>query len=295
MADPNAYSALISSFLAGAVVDSLPEYLGRVLVAACDEGRRAWSPVCVEDHDFCRFLGARFAVEELAPDADPLRVSDLYLACACTLGAAGASEQFVRACGEPVRMALARVLDPADQQEITQQVWQTLLVAGADQMPRIAQYKGRGPLHAFVRVAAVRLAMTLRRKQRPAAADELEILRIADDSDDPELRYLKEVYKTEFRRSFATAFAALPPTHQLLLRLDVVDQLTIDEAAVVYGRSRTTTGRHLLEARQALARETLADLQSRLALAPSEVDSMARLIRSQIDLSVQRLLIEPPA
>jgi hypothetical protein len=77
----------------------------------------------------------------------------------------------------------------------------------------------------------------------------------------------------------------------LLLRLDVVEHLTIDQAAAVYGRSRATTGRHLLEARQALARATLADIKARLALQPSDVVSIARLVRSQIDLSVQRLLV----
>jgi RNA polymerase sigma-70 factor (ECF subfamily) len=291
MVVPSAYDRLIASFLAGADVEP-PGYLGPALAAACDEGRRAWSGIDVDDTAFCRFLGERFAVEELAPAGDPLRISDLYLACACTLGTGGASEQLVTSCGDTVRSALARVAEPADQPEVMQQVWQSLLVATPDRAPKIAQYKGRGPIAAFVRVAAVRLAMSSRRKQRPAIADELEILRIADDVDDPELQYLKRLYKAEFQHSFGVAFAALTPAYQLLIRLDVVDQLTIDEAALVYGRSRTTTGRHLLEARQALARGTLEDLQRRLDLAPSDLDSLARLIRSQIDLSVQQLLID---
>ncbi|MGE0550939.1 MAG: sigma-70 family RNA polymerase sigma factor [Kofleriaceae bacterium] len=292
MTDPNARPDLIARFVAGAALDEVPAYLGPALASACAEGRQAWSEFSIDDQAFCEFLGARFAAEELAPEAEPLRIADLYLACACSLGVAGASEQFVRSCDEAVRTGLARIVDAADRQEVMQQVWENLLVAGAEQPPRIALYKGRGPLHAFVRVAAVRLAITLRRKLRPEAADDSEIQRIADASDDPEIQYLKQLYKTEFRRSFATAFAALPPEHQLLLRLDVVDHLTIDEAAAAYGRSRTTTGRHLLEARQALARATLSDLQTRLSLDDSDVHSVARLVRSQIDISVQRLLAE---
>ncbi|MGE0871681.1 MAG: sigma-70 family RNA polymerase sigma factor [Kofleriaceae bacterium] len=292
MADPNARPDLIARFLAGATPDEAPAHLGAALASACEEGRRAWPAFSIDDAEFCGFLGARFVADELAPDAEPLRIADLYLACACSLAIAGASDQLVRFCDEAVRMAVARIVDAADRQEITQQVWENLLVAGADHPPRIAHYKGRGPLQAFVRVAAVRLALTLRRKLRPEAADDSEVQRIADGSDDPEIQYLKQLYKSEFQRSFETAFAVLPPEHQLLLRLDVVDHLTIDEAAAAYGRSRSTTGRHLLEARQALARATLADLQSRLSLDDSDVHSVARLVRSQIDISVHRLLAE---
>jgi RNA polymerase sigma-70 factor (ECF subfamily) len=281
---------LLAGFTADAR-DAAPPHLAGALSGLRDAGRGAWPGVTVDDEVLGRFLGARVAAEELAPGAEPLATADLYLACACFTGVPGASEALVRSCEPPVRAALARVVPPAEQAEVLQRVWAHLLVADGDTPPRIGQYRGRGSLVAFVRVAAVRLAISANRKQRPSAADELEVLRLADDSDDPELQYLKQVYRTEFRTSFARAFEELPAAQQLLLRLDVVEHLTIDQAAAVYGRSRTTTGRHLLEARQALASATLADLQTRLALQPTDVISIARLVRSQIDLSVQRLLI----
>ena len=270
---------------------SAPPFVADALLAARDAGRTAWPGLVVDDEVFGRFVGERVAADELAPGAEPLALTDLYLACAAIAGVPGASETLVRACEPPVRAALTRVTPPAEQPEILQQVWASLLVAEEGAAPRLGQYRGRGSLVAFVRVAAVRAAISASRKRRPTTADELEVLQLADDSDDPELQYLKQVYREEFRRSFARAFEALPAPQQLLLRLDVVDQLTIDQAAAVYGRSRTTTGRHLLEARQALAAATLSDLQGRLALQPSEILSVARLVRSQIDLSVQRLLI----
>jgi len=130
------------------------------------------------------------------------------------------------------------------------------------------------------------------RRTKPLPADDAEIQRLADDQDSPEVKYLKSHYRSEFRSSFANALERMPAEHQLLLRLDVVDGLTIDQAALVYGRSRTTTGRHLLLARRALAQGTLDDLRQRLSLPPRDVESMARLVRSQLDLSVHRLLAE---
>jgi RNA polymerase sigma-70 factor (ECF subfamily) len=283
-------SRLLAGFTADAR-DAAPAHLADALVELRDAGRGAWPGVTVDDEILGRFLGARVAADELAPTAEPLAIADLYLACACFAGVPGAIEALVRACDPPVCAALARVVPPAEQGEVLQRVWANLLVADGDTPPRIGQYQGRGSLIAFVRVAAVRLAISARRKQRPSAADELEVERLADDADDPELQYLKQVYRAEFRTSFARAFEGLPAEQQLLLRLDVVEHLTIDQVAAVYGRSRTTTGRHLLEARQVLASATLADLRTRLALQPADVISMARLVRSQIDLSVQRLLV----
>lgn len=275
----------------GEAREAAPVHLADALIEIRDAGRAAWPGVTVDDEVLGRFLGARVAAEELAPGAEPLATTELYLACACFAGVPGASEALVRACTPPVRAALARVVPPDEQAEVLQRVWANLLVSGGDTPPRIGQYRGRGSLIAFLRVAAVRLAISARRRQRPSPADELEVLRLADEADDPELQYLKQVYRAEFRTSFARAFEGLSAEQQLLLRLDVVDRLTIHQAAAVYGRSRATTGRHLLEARQALARATLADLRTRLALQPDEILSITRLVRSQIDLSVQRLLV----
>lgn len=291
-AHDNRYAELVESFLGGEPGEPFLEVeVGPALAALCQEARRAWPDLSVDEGAFCRYLGARLAVEDLAAGAEPLPAADLYLACACVLGAGGAADRFIRAHLGPVRAALARVLRPADLQDAEQRVWQTLLVARDGETPRVAQYRGRGPLVVFVRVTAIRTAVSQLRRRQPASADD-EVARLVEETDDPELRYLKQRYREEFRRSFATALAALPPPQQLLLRLDVVEQLTIDQAAAIYGRSRTTTGRHLHEARQALARRTLDDLQVRLALDPAEVQSVARLVQSQLDLSVQRLLDE---
>lgn len=291
MAELERHQVLIAAYLAGAAADAAPAGLGNALVAAYDHGRATWPTLVLAEDAFARFLAERVAADEVVSAAPP-PAADLYLACACSVGLPGASELLIETCGGAVRAALARVLQPAEQAEAAQRVWENLLVAGA-RPGRIAQYRGRGPLSAFVRVAAVRMAITELRKRRPVDAEEIDDLRLADGADDPELQYLKQVYRAEFRHSFARAFSALSAPQQLLLRLDVVDQLTIDQAAAVYGRSRTTTGRHLLEARQDLARHTLTDLQNRLALPPSELQSVARLVRSQIDLSVERLLVEP--
>jgi RNA polymerase sigma-70 factor (ECF subfamily) len=181
---------LLAGFTADAR-EAAPAHLADALAQLRDAGRAAWAGVTVDDEALGRFLGARLAAEELAPDAEPLAIADLYLACACFTGVPGASEALVRACEPPVRASLARLVSPAEQPEVLQRVWSNLLVADGDTPPRIGQYRGRGSLIAFVRVAAVRLAISAHRKQRPSPADELEVQRLADDADDPELQYLK--------------------------------------------------------------------------------------------------------
>jgi len=263
--------------------------LGALLGALCDDARAAWPTLDLTEEAFCHYLGARLVFDELT-GSEEVPVADLYLACGCTLAVAGAPEQVIRAYRDPVKAAVSRVIGTGDGDGSLLAIWEGLLIPEGDQAPRIGQYKGRGSLLAFLRVAAVRLAMGSVQNTQRLVLDHVEIQRLSDDSENPELQYLKQLYADEFRRSFASALAAMPPAQQLLLRLDVVDQMTIDQAAAVYGRPRTTTGRHLLEARQALSYATLRDLRTRLDLPDSEVASMARLVRSQIDFSVHRLL-----
>lgn len=297
MAQSDRQARLQAAFLGEpAALAGAPAFVGPALVSLYERGREAFSDLVLDEGAFGQFLGERFAPADLAAEVAAIPADDLYLACACTLGAPAAAGLLMARCRGPVQAALARLLpSAAAQEEVMQRLWQHLLVPGGGSAPRIAQYQGRGTLCAFSRAAALRIALSELRKRRPLVAANDELERLADGADDPEMRYLKRLYREEFRRSFARALAGLAPAQQLLLRLEIVERLTIDQIAVVYGRSRTTSGRHLLEARQELARATLADLRSRLSLAPSEVESVAQLVRSQLDLSVQRLLAEDAA
>src|SRR5262249_42604496 len=103
---------------------------------------------------------------------DPaIHAGDLYLALACARGihdalAALEREHFVR-----IREFAARVASsPAFVTELSQQLRPRVLVAEPSRPPRIATSSGRGPLGAWIRVPAVRLARDIARVERGHAA-----------------------------------------------------------------------------------------------------------------------------
>jgi RNA polymerase sigma-70 factor (ECF subfamily) len=86
--------------------------------------------------------------------------------------------------------------------------------------------------------------------------------------------------------------AALAPRQRLLLKQHVLDDLTIDEIGPLLKVHRATAARWLDQARSDLARATELALQRRLGVSTTEVKSALRLIVSQLDVSLRRLLSE---
>ena len=75
-----------------------------------------------------------------------------------------------------------------------------------------------------------------------------------------------------------------------LLRLYHVDDLTIDQVGAIYGVHRVTAFRRITRARERLVAGTRRALQTSLAITPTELDSVMRLIHSQLDISVATYL-----
>lgn len=161
--------------------------------------------------------------------------------------------------------------------------------------PRILSYAGRGPLAAWVAVSAQRTALSLRRKEvsaqarhRAAAAEDLA------GSVHPELAYLKRTYRAAFATCFEEAFGALTSRERTLLRLHLVSRLRLDQIAPMFQVNISTVSRWLAAARESLLTQTRDGLSRRLHLSPGEFDSLARLLQSQIDVSLVRLLADRP-
>src|SRR5689334_11832139 len=157
----------------------------------------------------------------------------------------------------------------------------------------IATYSGRGPLGAWVRVVAVRAALTMIRDARigaragqRAASEALG----AQMPVDPELNFLKGRYKEDFAAAFQGALLAIADRQRALLRLHVVAGLTLEKIGAIYEVDRSTVSRWLAQAREALLEETERGLRARLGIAPAEFQSMARLLTSQLEIDLPELL-----
>src|SRR5262249_14320770 len=150
-----------------------------------------------------------------APDValDRVHAPDLYLACALATGDRAAVAAFEREILRPLRGYLARVHGQAAfADEVTQALRERLLISPTG-APRIASYSGRGPLAAWVRMAAIRLARDhLRARKDHVPLEALDPTPLRSAAPDPEMSYLKRRYAREFRAAFQSVLAALPPS-----------------------------------------------------------------------------------
>jgi RNA polymerase sigma-70 factor (ECF subfamily) len=74
------------------------------------------------------------------------------------------------------------------------------------------------------------------------------------------------------------------------LRHHYIDTLTIDEIGALYGVHKTTAFRWLEAARTTLAKRTQNAFRARVQLTASEMQSVVRLLESNIELSLRRVL-----
>ncbi len=154
---------------------------------------------------------------------------------------------------------------------------------------RILGYRGRGPLRRWLRTVAVRRAYRAAKPPRVSGDDAPLAVLAADD--DAELVHLKRRYAGAFRDAFVAALADLSPRERNLLRFHHLDRLTVDDLGTLYQVHRATAARWLRRARDTLALGTREHLQREAGVAsPTEAESLIRLVRSQLDLSLHRFL-----
>ncbi len=77
-----------------------------------------------------------------------------------------------------------------------------------------------------------------------------------------------------------------------LLKYELIGALDLDQIAALYDVHRATIARWRANCRHKLLAETEAALRARLAIGGSEFESIVRLIRSELDVSLYRLLSE---
>jgi len=283
-----------------AALEAIPD-LDRRLWTIVAEGRTAWAELAVDAVDVVSFV-ARQVTADLAEAAlDGLRPADLYLACACAKQVPGAVAAFDRDYMREVDIALARMrIGPPRLSDIKQLVRQRLFVGGGTagtptSAGKISEYGGRGDLRRWVRSVAVRTCLNdLRKGKREILVDDDHLIaQHAIAQDDPEVEYMKRTYSEQFKAAFSEALKLLGAREQTLLRYHHVDGLNIDEIGAIYRVHRVTAFRWLEKAKEQLVRSTLEILRGRLKLPADELDSVLRMIRSQIHLSLVRHLGGP--
>jgi RNA polymerase sigma-70 factor (ECF subfamily) len=101
---------------------------------------------------------------------------------------------------------------------------------------------------------------------------------------------VKARYVDEFQQAFSAALCGLSARDQTWLRQHVIDGLSIDQLGALYHVHRATAARHLQRIRVAVLAATRERLGSRLQVRPSELDSILRLIRSRLHVTLRWLV-----
>jgi RNA polymerase sigma-70 factor (ECF subfamily) len=275
------------------IPDGMAEALESLLVESVARAAAAWPDVRVGEHALVRAIATRLHTDDPVRELAAMQTSDLYLACGCAAGDPAALAGFEQRCGTAIARAVAATgASLAERADLGQVIRQRLLVAPAQGgPPRIATYSARGSLPAWVRVVATReTARMLPRARRESTAENDELAGLIAPTDDPEVGYLKRLYREEFRRAFHIAVEALDAKSRLVLRQHALDGLGIDQLAALHGVHRATAARWVQGARDAVLAGTQRELIRRLRLSRSELASVMRLIQSQLEVSLTRVL-----
>ena len=253
--------------------------------------RDAWPALTVSDEAFLTYVAER--VTERDPMTS-LKSTDLYVACACMRGETQALLALEARCFPEVEHALARMkLSAARVDDVKQGLRQHLFVGNGADPPHLAEYTGRGDLRAWIKVSAVRAALkVLRKEKREVLVEDEALMDLSAAGDDPEMQYVKQIFRSQFKTAFQRALDALTDREKNLLRQHVVDGLSIDEVGTLYQVHRATAARWITKARETLLGETRKHFMTHARISSAECDSIMRMVQSQLDMTIRRRLEE---
>ncbi len=222
------------------------------------------------------------------------QVPELALCWACLEGNAVAIEHLERLLQRSVVPALRGLKLTTEGVDEALQVLRTeLLVGGASGVPKLSAYAGRGSLAGWLKITGVRRALKLSRVgQHEVLVDDDVLLDSAGagEQPDPEIQYMKALYREAFRGAFAASLDRLSPREKNLLRQSAIDGLSIDELGGLYRVHRATAARWLTAARMKLTDGIKRALSADERLEKDECESILRLVQSQLDETIRRRL-----
>lgn len=296
-ADPAPLGRFVAAWL-GAPSASQRARLQAVLGAIAEAIDRAWPegpPVLAEFWaELARCVPEGTDDEALPSVLAAMHGVELHLAFACRHGDPAALARFEREHIGPLGSVVGRVdPSPVFVDEVKQRLRTKLLVSEGQGPPKIAHYQGRGDLQTWVRVVAVREALSsVRSERRRALASDEQLLAIEASATGPELGALKQQYRERFAEAFAAALSERTPAERNLLRLHYLHGLSIDELGSLLGIHRSSAARRIAKTRRTLLRDTRRRLQASLAMGRQDFEQLMELIASRLDLSIERFLVD---
>jgi len=252
-----------------------------------EEAAAAWPGVTVGKDAFVAAYQAKLAGDD-PPPLVAAGAAELYLALGGARGDTAAIAAFDKEYLAVVPVALAAMkLPAATVEDVRATVRDKLLLADGDKPPRVVDYAGRGRLKGLISVSASRTAIDRIRHEEKEA--ELPAKEFAGPGN-VELSLIKAQYREAFIAGFTQAVAAASRRDRNLLRLHFLGGVTLEQLAQMYGVHRATVVRWLAAAREAVFGATREHVAEVIGAPDDELDEMFDLVRSRVELSVERLL-----
>jgi RNA polymerase sigma-70 factor (ECF subfamily) len=259
--------------------------LEAALAEAMTCGRGLWPHVTLDPSTLDRYVRDRSIPEQAVRE----RAVDLFLAAACASGEAAAIGIFERQYLAPVRSYVPRIALSDDMVDELRQLLRVRLLS--ERPPRIASYRGMGPLGAWVRVAAMRIAFDLlESKPRNDAEDRAMLAEHVVNSVAPEAELARARGRSLFESAIEEAIGALSDGDKALLRFHYIEGLSLDAVASMQRVHRATVARWLAEVRRRLLRNVEGRVVGALRMSPSEFRSLLGAVQEDLRVSIPRIL-----
>ena len=264
-----------------------------IIGASLADAAEAWPRVAISEIELSASLTERLPEDgELVTELDALHFTDLFLSAAIEAGKEPAVAAFAELAGPVLREAIRTVRGAANiSDELNSRVM--IRVVGPREnaerslRPAIHTFRGRSSLRSWLRVVAIRDALKLvNSTSRRAQKDQEMLCTLLTPDVGPDMLYMKELYRDTVRNAFATALRELDNKERTLITQHVLDGLTFDQMAPLYGVGRSTIGRRLAAAREKLATLTRREVSTRLEMSNTDIDSVIRLVESQLDITL---------
>lgn len=247
-----------------------------------DRGRQAWPEVDLSEERFAEL------VRDLPTDDEGEAAVELYLACAWVAGLASAGQVMARDRFPPLRRRLARMgLAASEIDEVLQQMCERLIDRDGEGHSRLVKYARQGRLESLFVVVGTRIAIDSFRKADREHHDPDALAALAAPAD-PRADLMRAQKQTVFKAAVEAALAGLEPRERTVLRLHLIDGLTLDEIGDYYKVHRVTVSRWLAAARVAIIERARAAARAQFGLSDTDFD--AAYTGSQLGLSLERLL-----
>lgn len=248
------------------------------------DGQRRWPDLSIEFESFCRHC--RASLGEAPPPEVEQHGADLFLCCACVARHPSAILAFEAETSGVARAAISHVRrNPEFVEETLLELYDKLLFSSA---PKVAAYAARGPLKAWTRVAAARLAIDESRARRLAWGRQVTLSEeLRAEGPEPESNLTRAEHAEAFQQALERSLASLPAQARNLLRMQVVGRCTIDQIGRIHGVHRATAARWLERIRSQVLdsiRHELCGRQGRLT--ESEFMSIAGSLGGVLELSL---------